>query len=145
MSKPLATEILVLNGVDLLAGAANPSAGAGVVAPIGSLYLRTDGTLWIKTGATNTAWTSLSGAIGNPQRFTYVASGAEGATFNVPLPANRANTNYLVWCNQSDVVGGAALMITCPATGRAVNQFPVITSSALVGGEVLEFYVADPT
>jgi hypothetical protein len=145
MSTPLATEILVLNGVDLLSGAADPSIGAGVAAPVGSLYLRTDGTLWIKTGVPNTAWASLSAGVGNAQRFTYTASGAEGSSFNVPLPATRANANYLVFVNQADVVGGAALMITCPATGRTNAQFPVIVSSSLVGGEVFEFYVADPT
>jgi hypothetical protein len=42
----------------LLTGTADPSAGAGVVAPVGSLYIRT-GTvqLWQKTGAGDTQWT----------------------------------------------------------------------------------------
>lgn len=43
-------------------GSADPAAGAGVAAPIGSLYLRTDGTHYAKTGAGDTAWTALATA-----------------------------------------------------------------------------------
>jgi hypothetical protein len=46
------------NGPKILKGAADPSAGDGVAAPVGSLYLRTTGgTLWQKTGANATDWT----------------------------------------------------------------------------------------
>lgn len=46
----------------ILGGAVDPSAGAGVVAPQGSVYLRTNGgavtTLYVKTGAGDTDWTA---------------------------------------------------------------------------------------
>jgi len=46
--------------VVVLSGAVDPSAGAGVAAPQGSLYLRTNGgagtTLYVKEGAADTAW-----------------------------------------------------------------------------------------
>ena len=44
-------------------GSADPSAGAGVAAPEGSMYMRTTaaaGQVWIKTGAADTAWTRLA-------------------------------------------------------------------------------------
>jgi len=61
MARPFASISYRLGTVDLLTGAADPSAGGGVVAAIGSGYFRTTGELWIKTGAGNTAWTKLGG------------------------------------------------------------------------------------
>ncbi len=42
--------------VMLIAGGGDPSAGAGVAAGLGSLYLRNNGELWSKTGAAATDW-----------------------------------------------------------------------------------------
>jgi hypothetical protein len=47
----------------IIVGTADPSAGGGVIQPLGSLYLRkndTAGELWCKTGAGNTAWTKVT-------------------------------------------------------------------------------------
>lgn len=55
----LDTRIDSLEGL-VLSGAADPTAGGGVAASVGSLYLRTNGTLYQKTGAGNTAWTLLA-------------------------------------------------------------------------------------
>ena len=44
----------------ILSGAADPAAGAGVAAPVGSLYLRTNGTHYAKTSAPNTGWVALA-------------------------------------------------------------------------------------
>jgi hypothetical protein len=42
-------------------GTVDPSAGAGVAAPIGMIYVRTsDETAWIKTGLADTAWRQLA-------------------------------------------------------------------------------------
>lgn len=49
----------------ILTGSVDPSADAGVVAPIGTLYARntgTAGTLWIKAGATATDWKLITQA-----------------------------------------------------------------------------------
>lgn len=43
----------------LKTGADDPSDGAGVTATVGSLYLRTTGQLWQKTGEADTDWTQL--------------------------------------------------------------------------------------
>lgn len=40
----------------IFTGSVNPSASPGEAAPIGSLFIRTDGTLYIKTGAADTDW-----------------------------------------------------------------------------------------
>ena len=61
MTKVLAAVEIQLNAVLLLDGSIDPSTGGGVVAPIGSLYLRTGtGQMWQKTGAGNTAWSRLA-------------------------------------------------------------------------------------
>lgn len=46
-----------VSGLMVTGGAADPSAGAGYVATVGSLYVRSNGELWQKTGAGNTVWT----------------------------------------------------------------------------------------
>lgn len=61
MSKQLSIDLLGLGVVQVIQGTVDPSAGGGVVAAIGSLYVRsTTGQLWQKTGAGNTAWTQFS-------------------------------------------------------------------------------------
>lgn len=57
----VANSLTITNGVSIKSGAATPE--AAVTAPVGSLYLRTDGststTLYVKTsGAGNTGWTA---------------------------------------------------------------------------------------
>ena len=45
------------HSVNVLAGVDDPSVGLGVVAPVGSMYLRTNGQTFKKTGVADTAWT----------------------------------------------------------------------------------------
>jgi hypothetical protein len=61
MAAPFSAESINLNNVSLLQEAADPRIGAGVVAPVGSEYLRGMGTpgLFRKTGAADTAWTPV--------------------------------------------------------------------------------------
>jgi hypothetical protein len=71
-----------LNDVMLLQGAADPSAGAGVAAPIGSKYWRGTGTAgdFTKTGAADTAWTGVQqGIYFNVKDPSYGAAG-DGVT-----------------------------------------------------------------
>ena len=81
-------------GVQAKTGAADPSAGAGVAAPLGSIYLRSSGSLWVKTGAGATAWTSVTagtaGAQGPAGPAVFLdADGAEGE-MGPPGPAGAA-------------------------------------------------------
>jgi hypothetical protein len=50
-------EIRLSNGLYIMSGTVDPSAGDGIEAPVGSLYLRTNGEHWRKTGAGDTQWT----------------------------------------------------------------------------------------
>jgi hypothetical protein len=57
---PLTAQSIQFLSAKLFDGNADPSAGGGVAAPIGTLYLRTGtGQIWQKTGAADTAWTKL--------------------------------------------------------------------------------------
>ena len=58
MGRPAFTSTLRLdNTLDILTGTVDPTAGAGVPAAIGSLYMRaTTGQLWQKTSAPDTGW-----------------------------------------------------------------------------------------
>lgn len=70
----------LVDGTAYLQGTVDPSAGGGVAAPIGSLYsLDTGGvgSLWVKVGAADTAWTQLGGGAS-----TLAAVLAAGASAN---------------------------------------------------------------
>ena len=55
--KALKQNLDLFGVVKVMSGGVDPSAGAGVAAPVGSAYLSTNGTLYLKTGVTNTDWT----------------------------------------------------------------------------------------
>lgn len=63
MADRVQTEVLDLGDAVMLSGTADPTAGAGVTAPEGSLYLRDDGAgtgiLYFKEGAADTAWSEV--------------------------------------------------------------------------------------
>lgn len=61
MAAPFAVESILLNSVSLLQDTADPTAGAGVAAAVGSEYLRGTATpgLYRKTGVADTAWTQV--------------------------------------------------------------------------------------
>jgi hypothetical protein len=65
MTKVFGSDTITLGSVDLIDGIVDPSV-AGITAAVGSMYLRTTGQQWIKTGAPATAWTlqGQSGATG---------------------------------------------------------------------------------
>ncbi len=68
MSKNFSADRFVVGATDVTSGSADPTAGAGVVAPIGSLYLRDNGTLYQKTNTGDTDWTVFTAtpAASNP-------------------------------------------------------------------------------
>lgn len=70
---------LGFGGPQYLTGSADPTSGGGVVAPIASVYIRTtNGTVYSKTGAGNTAWTAVGVSTPYP-----VATTVEIGTTNV--------------------------------------------------------------
>lgn len=120
-------------GPVLLSGAADPSVGGGVVATEGSVYLRTDGTLWVKSGAGDTAWTGPLTASGftNSSLAAYVAAGEISLTSaGQPIVLNAAtslnitaatslglNGSALTW--NGDPIGTQAAHV---ADGSTVDQ-----------------------
>ncbi|MDX1421516.1 MAG: hypothetical protein R3322_00160 [Kiloniellales bacterium] len=60
MAKPIKSDEYELStGVIITSGSIDPSS-TGLDLPIGSLFLRDDGSLYSKTGAATTDWTQLS-------------------------------------------------------------------------------------
>jgi hypothetical protein len=73
-------QILNLNNIaEVHSGSVDPSAGGGVAAPAGSIYLRTTGVIYIKQSATATDWAALS---------TGAGSGAAAVRFDLNGPFN---------------------------------------------------------
>jgi len=85
---------------DVIGGSVNPSAGAGIAAPLGSLYLKSDGVSYKKTGAADTAWqpyseiegggllwSTISGTTTLESSKGYVLNSA-GGVFTVTMPAS---------------------------------------------------------
>lgn len=78
----ISSENVLYDGVNVvrqLHGNANPTAGAGVTAELGSIYQQTDGTVWAKTSAPDTGWTALGGGGGsnNHQTATVIVGNAD--------------------------------------------------------------------
>lgn len=73
MAHPVAVELLVLDsGAKVLSVTVDPSAGGGIVAPVGSIAVRDNGgagELWQKYGAADTAWQKIETAATATQAF----------------------------------------------------------------------------
>lgn len=82
-----------LTGPQILQGAADPSAGAGVAAPAGSIYLRTNGSVYWKAGAGDTQWTVIGGSgAGDVEFVTSTQAGESDATSGIEfIPLIDAN------------------------------------------------------
>jgi hypothetical protein len=141
MSKPIAADVFVVTtgGPELHAGSVDPSAGGGVAAPLGSIYFRTNGTWWRKVAAANTGWVLDSTSLAD---FVYTATGAEGSSFDVVIPAPFTplpNTNYTIEYVLEDVTNHVT--ISFPVTGglRTTTQFRVVTSGNLTLNDTIRF------
>ena len=147
MSKSIVADIFTvgIGGPEIHEGAADPSAGGGVPAPVGSIYLRTDGTWWRKVGAPNTAWVNSSSTASAAQRFTYTVGVADGSDFFVTLPAARANDLYEIFSAQGDVALIVGMQFpNAQPNDRTTTQFHVVTTAAMTAGDTIMFYIDDP-
>lgn len=121
------------DGTFLLVGDLDPTAGSGVAAPRGSLFLRpgtTANTLYQKTGSSATAWTRYAAAAEldpTPTPFTVTASGgtttvnfAQGRNAIVTL---QASTTFIL----SNLVPGISYYVQLiqDATGSRIVTWPV--------------------
>lgn len=132
-----------------LNGGPDPSAGAGVNAPLGSLYQRWNGQLWTKTGAADTAWTQVPTSTGITLDGAYDFGGA-GAGRSIAVDANlpvlfNAVGDYGV------VHASGRAAVQRPVTGVAATDFPaafvvgpgdVAASPAIYGSAGREIVVA---
>ena len=85
--KTLKDQLKLRETCQIRTGAADPSAGAGVEAPVCSLYLKTDdGALWRKTGAGDTSWTQDYNDVSKV--ITVASAGADYTTIQAALTAN---------------------------------------------------------
>lgn len=119
--------------VDIINGSVTPSDGAGIAAPLGSLYLKSDGVSYKKTGAADTAWqpyseiegggllwSTISGTTTLEASKGYVLNSA-GGVFTVTMPASP---------EVGDVVGFAGLgdietsNVTVSLNGLNMNGSP---------------------
>jgi hypothetical protein len=142
---PLATQSIALNAVSLLSGAAAPSAGGGVAAPIGSLYLQTTGAAWIKTGSAATAWTlieTMTSLPGNPHSFEYTVTGSEPDLANIVITFGtaRSDATYDVY---PQLQAGTDFYGMPQITTKLDASFVLALSANAVAGDVWAFYVVD--
>jgi hypothetical protein len=127
----------------LCAGSADPTVAPGRMAPMGSLYLRTNGSQYVKTTNADTGW--LLSSVGAVQRFTYTVTGAEPdlTALVIALPANRATNTYQVYWSQdqaTNVLGAAVL-----TASKTVAQFVLTLTGAATAGDIFNFMVVDGT
>jgi hypothetical protein len=97
MADPFSSDVINLGPVEMRSGAADPTAGGGVVAPLGSLYQRTNGTVFVKSGAGATAWTILgTGNAMVPIETIDVAVATDTVTFAAVLNGDADNSIYVI-------------------------------------------------
>jgi hypothetical protein len=106
----------------VIADSFNPTTGTGQAGPIGSLFLYAGGTLFIKTGPTNTAWS----AVGTSSSTSILAGlglyFTGGNTLNVSTvnPSRITVSNSGVDLANTGIAGGTYTKITMDQYGRGV-------------------------
>jgi hypothetical protein len=93
--------------VGIFAGSADPTAGLGEAAPVGSLYLRSNGELWSKTGALDLNWTKFDLTGGGSVTSISTAQPTEGLTIT-GSPITTAGTLVFTLANDLAAVEGLA-------------------------------------
>lgn len=129
------------------------ASAAGVVASVtsGSPLIiiggtPTNPTVGFSSPGPATSFLNASGAyvpLGNRQAFLYVATGAEGDTFQVNLPAARASALYGVTASMQGVA--SFLAFDMPSVLFTPTHFRCLTSAPLTAGDQILFVVQDLT
>ena len=147
MADNLATDTLQLAVAHVKSGTVDPSAGAGVAAPVGSIYLRDGaaGELWQKTAAPDTGWV-LSGTVTRARTVVVAKSGGDTTTIDagltlaaalVPAPSVTDPATVLVFPGvYSEVPLTAVGFVSVVSTGGSavtVIDATIATSPVFVG------------
>jgi len=120
------------NSPGIQSGTVDPSAGGGIPAEEGSLYMRyvgAAGTAWIKTGIADTAWTLISTSTfaGNTLDQAYDQGGA-GAGRSIT-----ADSGAVTIANNENDVTAALEIYRAPTVGGAGDAFYVATGANSTG------------
>lgn len=123
-------------------GSLDPSTGAGYESPIGSLYVRTNGSLYQKTGALNTQW-GIVGGIPNVGKLIQVKFGIipalSGTTVNDVDSSPLITDGTQVWTNTitptsaSNRIRVSASMLCIGSTSSQEIGCTVWRNSTLIG------------
>jgi hypothetical protein len=144
------------DSTEFFVGQSDPSAGAGVAAPVSSIFFRdsggsgTTGELWLKTGVANTAWeqfqtgadpTSLqtaydtgntittSNAEGGPVAITTTSAESDSG-LTVASGGGAAGAQDLVVFTGTALQSGAVLQLNNAGTGEAIEILGITNVSA---------------
>lgn len=115
MANPFKSDRINVGAVDLVSGSTDPTAGAGVVAPVGSIYGHSGtGTIYSKTGAGDTQWTAVGSGGGAANDVEVVAStNASAALGNgvVYVPLGAAATESIEFQVRAQQAGSVAINV----------------------------------
>lgn len=70
-----------------------------------------------------------------------ISQPADGSSFTVTLPTAMPSTSYIVLHTLATV--GSHVTVNIPESSRTVNDFAVVTSAALAGGETIYFFALE--
>lgn len=126
MPEPFATDVVQLDDANVFSGSIDPTSVA-TPAPEGSIFLRSDGSAYIKTGAADTAWTIVAAGSGGGALNlieTQVVTGSAVQTVTFSGLNGDADGMYEI-AFQLNRAGGSALELR--PNGLTTNQRTVFT------------------
>ena len=136
----------------ILTGSTDPSGGAGIPAPRGSLYLINTGSLYVKSGVGDTNWDIIGTTAGSTLQAAYTASAAPAlitmTTFkNLTFQTNESlgsesdflveqavgGADYLLCDASADtiILGSAGIGISANADITMIGATPLITAASV--------------
>lgn len=140
--KALKQNLDLFGVVKVMSGSVDPSAGAGVAAPIGSAYLSTTSGLFLKTGVTNTGWTKnallpvdLTSEVTGVLPVTSGGTGIADVPTNGEIPIGNG-TNYTITtltgtANQVSVTNGAGSITLATPQDIGTGSTPTFNNVTL--------------
>ena len=126
-------EVVLPNSVSLISGTVDPSS-SGIDRTVGSIYLRTNGEVWTKTGSGTTDWDKVASdfnpTISNPQNGDILQYNSTNARFeNAPAPQGTGDMTKAVYDTDNDGVVDEAETANSVEYANVQNK-PTITAYA---------------